>query len=143
MDEPDDAILGALEDARSELIARRTRAHESGALRARLNAIDLELLSVEEAIRNHCLASGLPLPPYILPIPDYARRFREIATTVLATFLRLLELRRNQRRVAARFGDERVTRAAASAERALREAIRKHCESAGLAMPDILEDDSR
>jgi len=133
-------LLERLIGRRDALLAQRDAALRAGVRGLRLDAIDLETHEIEEAIRLHCLTSSAVLPGGVHAFTRARRTFVEIATRILNTDLRLLALRREQLALARRFGDARRAIDHEHAIRAECSAIRKHCERAGLRVPEKLLD---
>ena len=63
---PDEQRLRDLLAKRAACLAKHRVAQRSGAVHARLHAIELELAQIVETIREHCERTGLPVPPEIL-----------------------------------------------------------------------------
>ena len=137
-----DATLERLLSTLRALRARRAETRRQGIRGLRLDAIDLEINEVEEAIRVHCVAMGRAIPRFIGEHSRARRTFLQIALRGLETQLRLLALRVRQREAALHHGELARASQLSQAIRRDRASIRKHCERARLPLPpEALEAD--
>lgn len=132
---PHELLLRQLVRAREDCLERRAAAQFASGSRVRAQASESELADITESIQALCASTGLPLPDGIAPLPAWKATGVEIAQRVLASYLKLLAVRRRVRDAAARAGDLASAMRMELAIREHEDAVRKHCERARLPLP--------
>lgn len=132
---PHESLLRQLVRAREDCLERRASVEFVSGPRVRVSAIDSELAELVESIQALCASTGLALPEGVPPMAAWQANGVEIAKRVLASYLKLLEVRRRVRDAAARAGDLASVMRMELAIRDHEDAIRKHCERARLPLP--------